>query len=51
MGGSSENPHALHVSPHDKVKVWHTEWAQNQINLMEATPLCDNIEVYIYIYV
>jgi hypothetical protein len=30
MGGGSENPHALHVSPHDKVKVCHTEWAQNQ---------------------
>lgn len=25
----SENPRALHVPPHDKVKVWHTEWAQN----------------------
>jgi hypothetical protein len=25
MRGGSENPHELHVSPHDKVKVWHTE--------------------------
>ena len=30
MEGGSENAHALHVSQHDKVKVWHTEWAQNQ---------------------
>ena len=30
VGGGSENPHAFHISPHNKVKVWHTQWAQNE---------------------